>query len=91
MDAQPSPGMVVNDPEGSPVEDIKFLAAMPEEEYKKYRGEWLAVASGEIVAHGRDPRRTLTEGCRAGKGMPLMKYVYADCTEAPFPYYDPGW
>lgn len=91
MDALPSPGMVVNDPEGSPVEDIKFLASMPEEEYKKYRGEWLAVASGEIVAHGRDPRRTLTEGCRAGKGMPLMKYVYADCTEAPFPYYDPGW
>ena len=81
--------MVVNDPHSSPMKDIKFLATMPEEEYKKYMGEWLAVANGEIVAHGRDPRRVITEGCRAGKGMPLMEYVYADYTEVPFACYDP--
>ena len=69
--------------------DIEFLANMPEEEYKKYRGEWLAVASGEIVAHGKEPRRVHRDGCKAGKGVPLMEYIYADYTEVPFAYYDP--
>ena len=64
--------------EGDPTKDMAFLANMPEEEYNKYRGEWVAVAHEEIVAHGKDPRRVHQEGRRAGKGEPLMDYVYAD-------------
>ena len=81
--------MVFNDPKDSPMKDIEFLSNMPEEEYKKYRGEWLAVANGEIVAHGKDPERVHQAGCEAGKGVPFMEYVYADYTEVPFAYYDP--
>ena len=83
---RPAPGMVVNDPHSSPMKDIKFLATMPEEEYKKYGGQWVAVANGEIVAHGKDPERVHQDGCMAGKGMPFMDYIYADYTEVPNAY-----
>ena len=81
--------MVVNDPKSSPMKDIEFLANMSEEEYKRYGGQWLAVANGEIVAHGKDPERVHKEGCEAGKGEPFMDYIYADYTEVPFAYYAP--
>ena len=86
---RPASGMVVNDPKSSPMKNIKFLATMPEEEYKKYGGQWVAVASGEIVAHGKDPERVHQDGCRAGKGVPFMDYIYADYTEVPAAYYVP--
>ncbi len=69
------------------MKDVKFLATMPEEEYKRYGGQWVAVADGEIVAHGKDPERVHKEGSEAGKGVPLMDYIYADHTEVPPAYY----
>ena len=79
--------MAVHDPHTSPVKDIKFLATMPEEEYKKYGGQWVAVANGEIVAHGKDPRRVHQDGGRAGKGEPFMDYIYAGYAEVPVVHY----
>ena len=82
--------MKAGDPtESDPTKDMEFLASMPEEEYSKYRGEWVAVANAEIVAHGKDPRRVHREGRKACRGEPLMDYVYADYTEVPLAYYDP--
>ena len=66
--------------------DYKFLMSLGPKKIERYRGEWVAVASEEIVAHGKDPRRVHTEACRAGKGIPLMEYIYADPSEVPFYY-----
>ena len=74
---------------GDPDKDVEFLANMSDEEYNKYRGEWVAVVDAKIVAHGKDPGRVYDEGYRVGKGVPLMEYVYADHTEVPFAYCDP--
>ena len=79
--------MSVDDLYKSPMKDVKFLATMPEEEYKRYGGQWVAVADGKIVAHGKDPRRVHQDGCRAGKGVSHMDYIYADHTEVPEAYY----
>ena len=75
------------DPHGSPMKDVEFLGNMSEEEYKRYGGQWVAVADGGIVAHGKDPRRVHQDGSKAGKGEPLMHYIYADHTEVPEAYY----
>ena len=66
--------------------DYKFLMSLGPDKIEQYRGEWVAVASEEIVAHGRDPRRVHTEACRAGKGIPFMDYIYADRSELPTCY-----
>ena len=66
-----------------------FLKAMTSEDIKLYAGQWLAIASGEIVAHGKDPGRVLDEGRKAGKGQPFMEYIYAGPEEVPFYYYLP--
>ena len=71
------------------MKDYTFLMSLGPKKIARYRGEWVAVASEEIVAHGRDPRRVHTEACRAGKGIPLMEYIYADPSEVPFHYYVP--
>ena len=63
---------------GDPDKDAKVLANMSDEEYDKYRGEWVAIVDAKIVAHGKDPRRVNREGYRIGKGIPLMEYVYED-------------
>ena len=68
------------------VRNLEFLRSMPISEYEKYRGEWLAVAGGGIVAHGEDPERVHEEGCNAGRGEPFMQYVYASPEEVPFSY-----
>ncbi len=79
--------MTENDLHRSPMKDVEFLGNMSEEEYKRYGGQWIAVADGEIVAHDKDPRRAHQEGSKAGKGVPLMHYIYADHTEVPDAYY----
>ena len=67
----------------------EFLKSMTREDIRRYAGEWLAIASGEIVAHGKDPGRVLDEGRRAGKGQPFMEYIYAGPEEVPFFYIPP--
>ena len=66
--------------------DCEFLRSLDPKEMWRYRGEWVAVASQEIVAHGKDPRRVHEEGYKAGKGIPFMDYIYADPSELPFFY-----
>ena len=66
------------------VKNLEFLRSMRPEEFEKYRGEWLAVAGGGIVAHGKDPRRVHQDGWKAGKGEPFMEYVYAGPEELPY-------
>ena len=66
--------------------NYEFLMSLGPEKIERYRGEWVAVASEEIVAHGKDPERVHKEGCEAGKGIPFMDYIYADVSELPTCY-----
>lgn len=68
------------------VKNLEFLRSLPIKEFEKYRGEWLAVAGGGIVAHGKNAERVLEEGWKAGKGEVFMEYVYASPEEVPFSY-----
>ena len=52
------------------MKNLAFLNAMKPEEAQKYMGEWIAVADGEIVAHGRDPGQVCDAAWEAGKGLP---------------------
>ena len=60
-----------------------FLKSFSSQDALQYAGEWIAVASGEVVAHGKDPRRVHTEGCKAGKGEPFMHCVYSSPEDVP--------
>ena len=64
--------------------NLAFLNAMKPRYAEKYMGEWIAVAGGEIVAHGKDPGLVCQEGRRAGKGGPYMRYIYAMPEEVPW-------
>ena len=66
--------------------NIEFLETMPDEEAEKYMGEWIAVAGGKIVAHGKDPEQVHEKGWGAGKGVPHMEYIYASPEEVPWLY-----
>ena len=66
--------------------NYEYLKSLGLKKIAEYRGEWVAVASEEIVAHGKDPRRVHKEGCEAGKGIPFMDYIYADVSELPTCY-----
>ena len=67
-------------------ERLPIPRSLGPEKIAQYGGEWVAVASEEIAAHGKDPRRVHTEACRAGKGMPFMDYMYSDPSEFPTCY-----
>ena len=69
--------------DNSPMMFREFLKSMTREDIKRYAGQWIAVASGEIVAHGKDPGRVINEGYEAGKGEPFMEYIYASLEEIP--------
>ena len=66
----------------SPRDFRAFLDSFSSQDALQYAGEWIAVACGEIVAHGKDPGRVHMEGCNAGKGGPFMHYVFANAEEA---------
>ena len=66
------------------VKNLAFLNAMKPEEAQKYMGEWIAVADGEIVAHGKDPGQVCDAAREAGKGAPHMRYIYAKPEEVPW-------
>ena len=72
-----------------PRECREFLESLTGDDVRRYAGQWLAIASGEIVAHGKDPRRAHDDGQKAGKGEPYMEYIYAGPEEVPFFYYPP--
>ena len=72
--------------EDSVFADLRRFESMTDEEFEKYRGEWVAVAGGEIVAHGKDPLRVVRQGAAAGKGVPYMRYFYASASEVPLIY-----
>lgn len=67
----------------------EFLETTPGKEFEKYRGEWIAVASGNVVAHGKDPNQVHAEGRNAGRGSPLMEYIYARPEDVPWFYIPP--
>ena len=67
-------------------ECLEYFESMTDEEAGRYAGQWLAVVSGELVAHGEDPERVHEEGCNAGKGQPYMRYIYRGPEEVPLAY-----
>ena len=66
---------------------VEFMNAMTLEVAQKYMGQWIAVANGEIVAHGEEPRQVYQEARNAGKGTTiLVDYIYAKPEEVPWLY-----
>ena len=63
--------------------NVEFMNAMTPEVAKKYMGQWIAVASGEIVAHGKNPELVCQEARRASRGGFLVEYIYASPEEVP--------
>ncbi len=43
--------------EDTTVKDLEFLDALRAERADPYRGEWVVIYDGKIVAHGKDPER----------------------------------
>ena len=70
----------------SPEDFREFLKSMTSQDARRYAGEWIAFAGGEIVAHGKDPRRVNTEGRKAGKGGPYMQYIFESPEKVPLWY-----
>ena len=68
---------------------LEYFDSMTDEEVRRYAGQWLAVASGELVAHGEDPGRVHEEGWKAGKGEPYMRYIYRSLEEYESTAYSP--
>ena len=64
---------VIYDPDAE--KNNNFLKAMTAEDAEKYNGEWIGVAEGGVVAHGKDYTRVYEEACNADKGEPFMHYV----------------
>ena len=64
---------VIYDPDAEKNEN--FLKAMKAEDTERYKGEWIGVAEGSVVAHGRSYTRVYEEACNADKGEPFMHYV----------------
>ena len=52
-----------------------FLKSMTAEDTEKYKGEWIGIAGGGIVAHGKEYMRVHEETCKANKGEPLVHYI----------------
>ncbi len=46
------------------------------EELGKHLGEWVAVYSGKIVAHGKDPKIVLTEATRGARAPQAQPMIY---------------
>lgn len=61
-----------------------YLKSMTVEDVEKYKGQWIAIADGGVVAHGTDPLRVCGEGNKAGKGDPLMHFVQVHRGFIPF-------
>lgn len=61
-----------------------YLRSMTAEDADKYKGQWIAIADGGVVAHGTDPLRVCNEGRKAGKGGPLMHFVQLNRDFIPF-------
>lgn len=53
--------------------ELEWLSKHPEEE-AKYRGEYIAVVSEKIVAHGKDPKNVIEEAKRIST-RPLIAKV----------------
>ena len=64
---------VIYDPDAEKNEN--FLKAMKAEDAEKYKGEWIGVAAGGVVAHGIEYARVYEEARKADKGEPFMHYV----------------
>ena len=47
-------------------------------------GEWIAVANGRLVAHGKDPEVVCKMAHEAGAYEPHIRYVFAKPEEVPW-------
>ena len=64
---------VIYDPDAERNEN--FPRAMKAEDAEKYKGEWIGVAEGGVVAHGKEYTRVYEDACKEDKGEPFMHYV----------------
>ena len=65
------------------LKDLEFLYSLTPDQIDPYRGEWVAISNGRIVAHGKDPGRVVDEAWKSGAKSPLMERIYADQSEVP--------
>ena len=69
--------------------DIRFLDSLRADGTEPYRGEWVAIYDGRVVAHGKDPELVAGAACKAGVRSPLMEYFFGDPSEVPYHYMVP--
>ena len=66
--------------------DMEFLDSLTGERADPYRGEWVAIYDGRVVAHGKDPGRVAGAAHKAGVTSPLMEYFFGDHDDVPYYY-----
>lgn len=69
--------------------DVKFLDCLRADRTEPYRGEWVAIYDGGVVAHGKDPELVACAARKAGVRSPLMEYFFDDPSEVPYHYMVP--
>ena len=75
--------------EDTTLKDLEFLRSLTAEQIRPYRGEWVAINDGKIVAHGKDGGKVIDEAWRSGVKSPLMERFCGDPSEVPYLYTGP--
>ena len=63
-----------------------FMNELSPEEAQKYMGEWIAVADGKLVAHGKDPEEVCKMAHEASTYEPYIRHIFAKPEEVPWLY-----
>ena len=66
--------------------DLQFLRSLTTEQIDPYRGEWVAINDGKIVAHGKKAEQVIDEAWKAGVKSPLIEHFFNDPSEVPYLY-----
>lgn len=66
------------------VKDLEFLQSLTTEQIDPYRGEWVAINDGKIVAHGKYAEKVIEEAWRSGVKSPLIEHFFNDPSEVPY-------
>lgn len=72
--------------EDTTAKDLEFLRGLTSEQIDPYRGEWVAINGGKIIAHGKDARQVIDEAWKSGAKSPLIERFYKYPSEVPYYY-----
>ena len=75
--------------EDTTVKDLEFLRGLTSEQIDPYRGEWVAINDGKIIAHGEYAEDVIGEAWKSGVKSPLIERFYNYPSEVPYFYTGP--